>query len=90
MKAWLKFSIRELLLITAVVALVIGWGLERYRVTAMRKEMEYLQWQPHALQQTLKNERYEFSEDEAGIKIQGHGSTYEYRHPNFQAPLKSK
>lgn len=38
----MKFSIRDLLLVTAIVALVLGWGLDHWRFAAdVAKEREF-------------------------------------------------
>ena len=49
----MKFSIRDLLLVTVIVALAVGWGVDRSRLQkqltdeSVRHRLEALQWEMH-------------------------------------------
>lgn len=49
-----RFSIRELFLVTAVVALIAGWWVEHRRQTKTSEENALLEWKNRVLEASLK------------------------------------
>ena len=89
----MKFSIRELLLVTVIVALALGWLLDRSRVarrareevTKAAKEAESQRALSEALTKQLQNKNPAASID---IKVRGSSSTTStaYGSPTSPAP----
>ena len=73
----MKFSIRDLLLVTVIVALAVGWGVDRFRANKRvqeanrkvdEKEWALLQWQMSVVQlrDILRSEGWSVEIDEQG------------------------
>ena len=50
----MKFSIRDLLLVTMIVALVVGWWVDHRRLAVDREEYEYLRFATEQYQQYIR------------------------------------
>ena len=81
----MKFSIRDLLLMTVIVALAVGWWLDRRSLAIRAKEAESFETLSEALAQQLQNKNPAASIE---INVHGRGSTTStgYGFPNSQAP----
>jgi hypothetical protein len=64
----MKFSIRDLLLVTVIVALAVGWGIERYR-----SPDRMLAHRAGVLKQTLIDQGWEVEHDGWHVKISKDG-----------------
>jgi hypothetical protein len=70
-----RFSIRELLLITAVVALVVGWWVEHRRQEKVSQENALLEWKDRVLELAWRNNGYELKIDGKSITLTGADET---------------
>lgn len=61
-----RFSIRDMLLVTLVVALSTGWWIQ---YSKMRYELEALQWESEKLQLILKSDGYELDLSDRRLTI---------------------
>jgi hypothetical protein len=53
-RRWFHFSIRDLLLVTVIVALAVGWWIDHRRLAVDREEYEYLQFATKQYQQYIR------------------------------------
>jgi len=85
LRSLMTFSIRDMFWLTVVVALAIGWWLERQRADEAAKEAESSQSLSDALTEQLKNKNPAASIE---ITVNGRASTTStgYGLPTSQAP----
>ena len=73
-----RFSIRELFLITAVVALAAGWWVEhRGKATALQ-EAAYQEWINRVLEKSLLGTGYTVRTEGKSVAVAGEGGTTTY------------
>ena len=70
-----RFSIRELFLITAVVALVVGWWVEHRGKTTATGEAAYQEWKNRVLEVSLTGRGYKVKTEGKSITLSGEGGT---------------
>jgi|GEM_PF-2798699 len=70
-----RFSIRELLLITAVVALAVGWWVEHRGKTKAAEEAAYQEWKNRVLEQALDGEGIKVQADRESVTLTGEEET---------------
>jgi hypothetical protein len=75
-----RFSIRELLLITAVVALVAGWWLEHRR---QAQANALLEWKNRVLEVSLSGKGYEIKTEGKSITLTSEGETMTFTPTSF-------
>jgi len=66
-----RYSIRELFLVTAVVALVAGWWVEHRRQTKASEEAAFLEWKNRVLETSLKGKGVTVQVDGASVMLIG-------------------
>ena len=70
-----RFSIRELMLITAVVALVVGWWVEHRGKTRASEEAAYQEWKNRVLEVSLTSKGYVVKAEGKSVTVTGQGET---------------
>ena len=70
-----RFSIRELFLITAVVALVVGWWVEHRGKTKAAEEAAYQEWKNRVLEVSLTGKGYTVKAEGKSVTVTGQGET---------------
>jgi hypothetical protein len=53
----MKFTIRDLFLVTVILALAVGWWVERQRVTRLEREKNRESWRVETLADVMRHER---------------------------------
>jgi hypothetical protein len=66
-----RFSIRELLLITAVVALAVGWWVEYRGETRASEEAAFQEWKNRGLEMTLGGKGYTVKTEGNSVTLTG-------------------
>ena len=70
-----RFSIRELFLITAVVALVVGWWMEHRGKTKASEVAAYQEWKNRVLEVSLTGKGYTVQAEGKSVTVTGQGET---------------
>ena len=69
----MKFSIRDLLLVTVIVALVLGWAIDHWRDNQRERQLQQeraeLKWRVDALTQVLDVEKYRARFTDYGLEL---------------------
>ena len=88
----MKFSIRDILLVTVIVALALGWWLDRSRLAIRAQEADQEAESSQALSEAL-TQQLQDKNPAASIEINVHGrgssSSTGYGTPNPQAPTRN-
>ena len=71
----MKFSIRDLLLVTVIVALVLGWGID-HRYLGLK--ISNLSWKVKAFDGATHFLGFDSSFDDSGIALEARGSQQNY------------
>ena len=75
-----RVSVRDILLFTAIIALVLGWVIDRYRLSsAMEDQNIYLRWKTKVLESVLREDGYKIEIEERGISVGRAGSIRAFR-----------
>jgi len=70
----LRFTIRELVLITLIVAILLGWWVDRsIRFSAIEREKHFWKWTAIKLQGLLEEDGYEVEVTDRAIQIEAKG-----------------
>lgn len=78
-----RFSIRELFLITAVVALAVGWWIEHRGKTRATKEAALQEWKNRVLEVSLAGKGYAVKSEGKSVTLTGEGETSTYTPTSF-------
>ncbi len=70
-----RFSIRELFLMTAVVALVVGWWVEHRGKTRASEEAAYQEWKNRVLEASLLGHGTKVQADGTSVTLTGKEGT---------------
>ena len=85
----MKFSIRDLLLVTVIVALAVGWWVNRQQLVtelvATKKQLEDSPWQAHRWEETAKVFAKTMREEGWFVRVQADGG-YSITHRKSLGP----
>ena len=87
LRSLMRFSIRDIALATVIVALMLGWWMER---VSMKKEIETLKWESEGFRDVLKRDGYEITNDGIEMRIDRTGGDFYIRaRPSPSLPTSS-
>ena len=71
-----RFSIRELFLLTLVIAMAFGWLVDHFGYAPTRREIDYLRWKAESLKRVLEDYDYTVEEDNESLIVKKDGPGY--------------
>ena len=67
----IRFSIRDIVLVTAIVALAVGWAAETSRNAPLRRKINQLEFHFRVVKGELEGRGYKVVPDEYGMDLRG-------------------
>lgn len=81
----IRFSIRDIMLVTLVVALAVGWAAETSRNAPLRRKIKQLEFRFGVVKEELEGRGYKVVPDENGLDLRGPANNW-MRSTSFDAP----